>query len=170
MSVRDHSGILESTVWASEADTQRFAQNLAQALLSLPEPAQALIELHGELGAGKTTFARHLLRALGVQGRIKSPTYGIVESYQVGPLRFSHLDFYRFNNPEEWEEAGLRDLFAGPGLKLVEWPERVAEQLPAADLQLFISSMPGPQQEDAPRQLRLRAGSASGRQLAHRLA
>ena len=75
----------------------------------------------------------------------------------------------RVNNPAEWEEAGLRNLVAGPGLKLVEWPERVAEQLPAADLQLFISSMPGPQQEDAPRQLRLRAGSASGRQLAHRL-
>ena len=170
MSVRDHSGILESTVWASEADTQAFARKLARALLDLPEPAHALIELHGELGAGKTTFARHLLRALGVQGRIKSPTYGIVESYQAGSLTLSHLDFYRFNNPQEWEEAGLRDLFAGPGLKLVEWPERVAEQLPPADLQLFISSLPSQQQADAPRQVRLLPTSATGLQLARGLA
>ncbi|MEI7783286.1 MAG: tRNA (adenosine(37)-N6)-threonylcarbamoyltransferase complex ATPase subunit type 1 TsaE [Betaproteobacteria bacterium] len=170
MSIRDHFGILETSVWSSEADTQAFADKLARALLALPEPAHALIELHGELGAGKTTLARHLLRALGVQGRIKSPTYGILESYQVGLLKLSHLDFYRFNTPEEWEEAGLRDLFAGPGLKLVEWPERVAGQLPPADLKLFITTLPGSGEDAAPRQLRLQPGSATGQQLARSLA
>jgi tRNA threonylcarbamoyladenosine biosynthesis protein TsaE len=169
MSIRDHSGILESSVWASEADTEACAQKLAQALLALPDPGHALIELHGDLGAGKTTFARHLLRALGVQGRIKSPTYGILESYQLGAIALSHLDFYRFNTPEEWEEAGLRDLFAGPGLKLVEWPERAAGHLPPADLKLFISSLPGQEDEAAPRELRLQPGSPTGWQLAQSL-
>ena len=169
MSVTDHRAILGSTAWATEADTQTFAQKLAQALLALPDPGHALIELHGDLGAGKTTFARYLLRALGVQGRIKSPTYGILESYQLGAIPLSHLDFYRFNTPEEWEEAGLRDLFAGPGLKLVEWPERAAGHLPPADLKLFISSLPGQEDEAAPRELRLQPGSPTGWQLAQSL-
>ena len=169
MSLRDHTDILESRLWASEADTAACAQDLAQGLLTLPEPARALIELHGDLGAGKTTFARHLMRALGVQGRIKSPTYGIVETYQVGPLAMAHLDFYRFNTPEEWEEAGLRDLFAGPGLKLVEWPERAAGQLPPADLKLFIRSLPQATREAAPRQLQVQAISAVGETLAQAL-
>ena len=169
MSIRDHSGILESSVCASEVDTEACAKKLAQALLALPDPGHALIELHGDLGAGKTTFARYLLRALGVQGRIKSPTYGILESYQPGAIPLSHLDFYRFNTPEEWEEAGLRDLFAGPGLKLVEWPERAAGHLPPADLKLFISSLPGQEDEAAPRQLRLQPGSPTGWQLARSL-
>jgi len=169
MSVTDHRAILGSTAWATEADTEAFAKKLAQALLALPDPGHALIELHGDLGAGKTTLARHLLRALGVQGRIKSPTYGILESYQLGTIALSHLDFYRFNTPEEWEEAGLRDLFAGPGLKLVEWPERAAGHLPPADLKLFISSLPGQEDEAAPRQLRLQPGSPTGWQLARSL-
>lgn len=165
-----HPAIVESTVWHSQADTQAFAGRLARALLALPHPGDALIELHGDLGAGKTTLARHVLQALGVGGRIKSPTYTVLESYQVpigqSQLSLSHLDFYRFNDPQEWEEAGLRDLFAAPGLKLVEWPERAAGLLPPADLRIFICSTPWASQDDAPRQVRLEAWGPTGAALA----
>ena len=104
--------------------------------------ADAYIELHGPLGAGKTTFARHLLHALGVEGRVKSPTYALMEPYAPmrggAPLAIWHFDFYRFDDPQEWEDAGFRDLFASRGLKLAEWPERAASLLPEADLRIHI--------------------------------
>jgi tRNA threonylcarbamoyladenosine biosynthesis protein TsaE len=105
----------------------------------------ALLTLHGELGAGKTTFTRHVLQALGVEGSIKSPTYALVELYDApaGPggagFPVSHFDFYRFKDPQEWEDAGLRELMAGPGLKLVEWPEMAGSLLPQADLAIHIA-------------------------------
>ena len=98
----------------------------------------AFIELHGTLGAGKTTFVRHLLRALGVQGLIKSPTYAVVEPYDLATLNIWHFDFYRFTDPREWEDAGFRDIFASPGLKIAEWPENAAGHLPRADLVMRI--------------------------------
>ena len=126
-------------LWPDEAAAQATAQALAAALLPSPN---ALIELHGPLGAGKTTFVRLLLRAFGVQGRIKSPSYAVMEAYELpesaGGGTASHFDFYRFGDPREWEDAGFRDVFAAPGLKLCEWPEKAAGQLPPADLQLFI--------------------------------
>ena len=100
-----------------------------------------------DLGAGKTTLVRHLLRALGVRGRIKSPTYAVVEPHSTidcavmpagEPLQIWHFDFYRFNDPREWEDAGFRELFASPGLKLVEWPERAGDFLPPVDLRIDI--------------------------------
>lgn len=126
--------------WHDEATAQATAEKLAAALLPAPN---ALIELHGPLGAGKTTFVRLLLRALGVEGRIKSPSYAVMESYELpgGAGTANHFDFYRFGDPREWEDAGFRDVFAAPGLKLCEWPEK-AGQLPPADLQLFIELMP----------------------------
>ncbi len=135
-----HDPILETRTlhWPNEAGCAAFAQSLARSLKLQPALHQALIELHGPLGAGKTTFVRHLLRALGVTGRIKSPTYAVLESYELPGLDVSHLDLYRFNDPREWLDAGLRDVFAAPGLKLVEWPERAAGLLPTPDLQLFI--------------------------------
>jgi len=133
--------ILETDLlWPDEAAAQVTAERLAAVLLPSPN---ALIELHGPLGAGKTTFVRLLLRALGVQGRIKSPSYAVMESYELpGGNTASHFDFYRFGDPREWEDAGFRDVFAAPGLKLCEWPEKAAGQLPPADLQLFIELMP----------------------------
>lgn len=120
------------------------------------------ISLHGSLGAGKTTFVRHLLRALGVQGRIKSPTYALVEPYSVptpeGDWPIWHADFYRLEDPQEVEEAGLRELFSGPGLKLAEWPEKALGQLPAPDWDLFLSST-----DNEERHVELRAHSAVGR-------
>lgn len=132
--------ILETEVlWPDEAAAQATAASLAAALLPSPN---ALIELHGPLGAGKTTFVRLLLRTLGVEGRIKSPSYAVMESYELpGGATASHFDFYRFGDPREWEDAGFRDVFAAPGLKLCEWPEKAAGQLPPADLQLFIELM-----------------------------
>jgi tRNA threonylcarbamoyladenosine biosynthesis protein TsaE len=173
MSVPDrtviHPAIVKTTVWADEADTQAFAARLASALLALPQSGDALIELHGDLGAGKTTLARHLLQALGVSGRIKSPTYALLESYAVdlptGPLAVSHLDFYRLGDPQEWEDAGLRDLFAAPGLKLVEWPERVAALMPAPDLRLFIDVAGASEAAPQTRQVRLQAASPKGQAL-----
>ncbi len=157
-----HAQIVEtapsaSWVWRSEADTAAFARRLA----ALPALRQAFVELHGDLGAGKTTLVRHLLGALGVSGRIKSPTYAVVEPHATPDgLAVSHFDFYRFNDPREWEDAGFRDLFAAPGLKLAEWPENAAGLLPLADLVLHIQL-----QADDTRAVRVAAPTALGAQL-----
>jgi tRNA threonylcarbamoyladenosine biosynthesis protein TsaE len=90
------------------------------------------------LGAGKTTLVRHLLRALGVSGRIKSPTYAVVEPYEVQAGSLWHFDFYRFNDPREWEDAGFRDIFASQGVKLCEWPDKATGVMPVADVSLHI--------------------------------
>jgi tRNA threonylcarbamoyladenosine biosynthesis protein TsaE len=95
-----------------------------------------VIHLVGELGAGKTTFARALLRALGAEGRIKSPTYSLVESYRVGGFEAHHLDLYRIASAGELEWLGLDELAAPGTLLLIEWPERGAGVVPAADLSL----------------------------------
>src|SRR5215468_1090374 len=92
------------------------------------------IHLAGALGAGKTTFARALLGALGVGTRVKSPTYTLIESYVVGDLTAHHLDLYRIAAADEIEWLGLRDLAAGRQLWLIEWPERALAAIPAADL------------------------------------
>ena len=135
-----HPPILEtrSLHWPDEGACAAFAAALA----GRPALRQAFIELHGPLGAGKTTFVRHLLRALGVAGRIKSPTYTVLEPYEPPGLPIAHFDFYRFADPREWEDAGFRDVFAAPGLKLAEWPDKAAGLLPVPDLRLRIE--PGP--------------------------
>jgi tRNA threonylcarbamoyladenosine biosynthesis protein TsaE len=120
--------------WLSLLDCQRSAQALAQRL----SPAGAFVELHGPLGAGKTTWVRALLHALGVVGKVTSPTYGLMQVYDATNLNVAHFDFYRFNDPQEWEDAGFREVFAGTGLKLVEWPQQAAGLLPLADLSLII--------------------------------
>lgn len=132
----DHRPILGSRVvtWPDEASCAVFAEALAQKL----ELANAHLTLQGPLGAGKTTFVRHLLRALGVTGRVKSPTFAVLEPYSLPGLSISHFDFYRFTDAREWADAGFRDIFAAPGLKLCEWPQHVAGLLPPADLQLHI--------------------------------
>ena len=157
-----HLPILETRTlsWPDEPACAAFATALA----ARPAITRACIELDGPLGAGKTTFVRHLLRALGVQGRIKSPTYAVVEPYEVEhagqPLAISHFDFYRFSDPREWEDAGFRDLFAQPGLKLCEWASQAASHLPVPDLRLSIAP-----QDDESRLVTLTACSPLGQAL-----
>ena len=128
--------IVETVCWPDEAATQAFAARLANGLQR--HGLDGCITLAGDLGAGKTTLVRHLLRALGVSGRVKSPTYAVVEPYHVEAGAIWHFDFYRFNDPREWEDAGFRDIVASPGLKLCEWPARAQGLLPVTDLALHI--------------------------------
>jgi tRNA threonylcarbamoyladenosine biosynthesis protein TsaE len=124
--------------WRSEADCAAFAARVAHAPTLWPS---TFIALEGPLGAGKTTFVRHLLRSLGVAGRIKSPTYAVLEPYEVDGRAVSHFDFYRFTDAREWHDAGFRDLFAQPGLKLAEWPGNAAAVLPVPDWQLALEPL-----------------------------
>ena len=115
-----------------------------------------LLFLRGELGAGKTTVARSLLRALGVSGTVRSPTYTLVETYDVRGLQCAHVDLYRLRDAAELEELGLRDMFAPGHFLLVDWPERGAGWLPAPDLEIVLGY------QDCGREARVHAGTAAG--------
>lgn len=154
--IETHLPIVKTLSFQDEGDTQIFAAHLA----AQPALGNALIELRGDLGVGKTTLARHLLQAMGVRGRIKSPSYAIVEAYALASCQIWHFDFYRFKDPNEWEEAGFRDIFASKGLKLVEWPEKAEGLLPEADLAIHLELGP-----DGARQVSLSANSAIGQEL-----
>ena len=153
-----HTPILGSATlhWTDESGCTAYARQLAAS----PALRNALIELEGPLGAGKTTFVRHLLRALGETGRVRSPTYAVLESYRIGDLEVSHLDFYRFGDAREWEDAGLREVFGRPGLKLVEWPRQAGTLLPSADLRLRLEPL-----DDGSRRVMVEACSAAGLEL-----
>jgi tRNA threonylcarbamoyladenosine biosynthesis protein TsaE len=112
-----------------EHATKAFAARIARALLP-----GLVIYLRGNLGAGKTTLVRALLQTLGYAGRVKSPTYTLLESYEAGGLHLRHFDLYRFRDAEEWESSGFRDEFDGRNICLVEWPEQATGLLPPADV------------------------------------
>jgi len=150
--------IVKTLVWPDEAATAAFATQLAAVLTRAD--LNACIALNGDLGAGKTTFVRHLLRALGVQGNIKSPTYAVVEPYSVAAGEVWHFDFYRFSDPREWEDAGFRDIFASSGLKLCEWSQNAAGVMPAPDLELALDV-----DDDAQRLVTLKALTPRGQEL-----
>ena len=120
--------------------------------------AGMVITLSGPLGSGKTTLARAILRARGVTGAIKSPSYSLVEHYPVSSLYFYHIDLYRFAHSSEWETSGLAECFRDDAICLVEWPERALDRLPTPDVQLFLSYPERP----PGRELRLVAHTSRG--------
>ena len=135
------------------ADTDALGAALARAR----PPGNLVAWLRGDLGAGKSTLARALLRELGVEGAIRSPTYTLVERYPLAEGEAVHLDLYRIAAPGELEFLGLEDLRAEAGLWLVEWPERGGAALPPADLEITLD------QAGAGRRAGLREGSERGR-------
>lgn len=144
-----------------ESASVAFGEALGQALALLPDAV--VIHLRGDLGAGKTTLSRGILRALGHQGAVKSPTYTLVEIYELAGRRLYHFDLYRLGDPEELEYMGIRDYFTDTSVCLIEWPDRGQGILPDADLQIelepFLSG----------RQARLFPHSARGRSLLEHL-
>jgi len=122
-----------------EAATDALARQFAPLVSGAHgQPAGGRIHLQGDLGAGKTAFTRALLRACGIQGRIKSPSYALLESYKVSNLYFYHFDFYRFSDSREWLDAGFRDLLRDDAVVLIEWPERAEGLLPPPDMQISL--------------------------------
>lgn len=116
-----------------EAATQRLGAALAQAV----QPG-LVIFLEGDLGAGKTTLARALIRALGYGGPVKSPTYALVELYVISSLYLYHFDFYRFESAEEFLDAGFDEYFNAASVCLVEWPDKAAGCVPSPDLRISL--------------------------------
>ncbi len=136
-----------------------------------------VIGFEGELGAGKTTLVGGMLNALGVAGPVRSPTYTLVEPYEIAGRQLYHLDLYRLADPSEVEGLGVRDLLGPEAVLLIEWPSRGEGWLPLADLKVEIEYLPagssggtGAAPDAAPgRVLTLRAGSSTGEQLVERL-
>ena len=130
-----------------EADTAALAKFLAATLCHylVQSPQNHLnISLEGDLGAGKTTFARYLIQAMGYEGKVKSPTYTLCEPYQIElkqqAITIHHFDLYRMRDPLEWQEAGFEEHFDIPGICLIEWPEKAEGTLPAFDLQIQLTA------------------------------
>ena len=157
-----------------EADTTALAQKLALNIHHLFQANPRIhlnIALAGDLGAGKTTFARHLIQGLGYEGRVKSPTYTLCEPYPIliskmhvdekdisNNITIYHFDLYRMRDPLEWQEAGFVEYFDEPGFCLVEWPEKAEGTLPAFDVDIHLVA--GAEESD--RSISLKANSDRG--------
>jgi tRNA threonylcarbamoyladenosine biosynthesis protein TsaE len=146
---------------ADSSATEALGAALARAYAGTP--GHAVLYLSGELGAGKTTCVRSLLRTLGVVGTVRSPTYTLVEIYALSAVTCVHVDLYRVQGPTEVAELGLRDYFATDCLLLVEWPEKGGSALPTPDLELALSYV------GEARSASLRAASARGARWADNL-
>ena len=134
--MRDFNGQLEN-----EAATLHIGRLLAAATLEglqAPDGSATVIHLHGELGAGKTTLARGILRGYGYNGPVKSPTYTLVEPYELDRRRIYHFDLYRLTDPGEMEFLGTEEYFVGGNLCIVEWARRGGERIPSADLEIEL--------------------------------
>ena len=166
--------IEKSQLLPSEKETEQLAQQLAlkiQEVFSSHQHLSLRISLEGDLGAGKTTFARYLLKALGHIGKVKSPTYALCEPYEITlsqlgahsepiKLQIHHFDLYRMNTPEEWIEAGFRDTLSSPGLCLIEWAEKAEGSLPPFDLTIHLQM-----NSDETRQIEFSSHTLIGQQL-----
>ena len=120
------------------AATERAGARLARGLCG-----GMIVSLSGELGAGKTTMVRGMLRGLGWRGLVKSPSYVLVEHYPISSLYLYHFDFYRFKDVEEWESTGFAEYFQPDRICVIEWPERVAALLPPADVAVRLDVFEG---------------------------
>jgi tRNA threonylcarbamoyladenosine biosynthesis protein TsaE len=143
---------------SDEAATLALGNQLAQVLES-----GMFVALSGNLGSGKTTLTRGVLRGLGFAGKVKSPTYTLVELYNLSRLDLYHFDLYRFNDPQEWLDAGFGDYFEPRHLCLVEWPERAGGLLPVPDLEISLNV------EDDGRRIRIAAETEHGNRCLDRL-
>ncbi|MUH72852.1 tRNA (adenosine(37)-N6)-threonylcarbamoyltransferase complex ATPase subunit type 1 TsaE [Psychrosphaera haliotis] len=142
-----------STILENEEATVAMGNHIAQSL------SQGMtIFLHGDLGAGKTTLSRGIIQGLGHNGRVKSPTYTLVEPYELENISAYHFDLYRLADPEELEFMGFRDYFNDKALCLIEWPEKGQAFLPKADLELYLTYA------DEQREIRFQALSEIGEQ------
>jgi len=152
---------------ADEAATDAFGARFAHAIVAARAPGEPFaglqVQLSGDLGAGKTSLVRATLRALGHAGRVRSPTYTLVEPYALdttsGELQVYHFDLYRFNDPAEWADAGFREYFDRGAVCLVEWPQRAGALLGVPDLVLALE----PGTHGIGRVLTAQAFSASGK-------
>jgi tRNA threonylcarbamoyladenosine biosynthesis protein TsaE len=134
----DHSQPRAKSHWSAHLSDPEATAQLGARLAGCISPGMRLY-FRGELGSGKSTLIRGLLRGLGVQTRVKSPTYTLVELYVISRLNLYHFDFYRFLDAREFADAGFADYFEGEGVCLVEWPERAGELLPRPDLEVTLS-------------------------------
>lgn len=160
-----------SYLLTTEAQTAKLADQLAHSISKLAKQDPTLqlhISLIGDLGAGKTTFTRYLLKSLGHIGKVKSPTYALCEPYELAVnshrLAVHHFDLYRMKYPEEWIDAGFRDTFSSPGICLVEWPEKAEGTLPPVDCTITLDM-----NEDESRQLDLTSHSNLGQALLNQI-
>ncbi|MDR3476632.1 MAG: tRNA (adenosine(37)-N6)-threonylcarbamoyltransferase complex ATPase subunit type 1 TsaE [Gammaproteobacteria bacterium] len=142
----------------NESQMLEFGSSLALAC-----NGATVIFLQGNLGAGKTTLARGFLRGFGYAGKVKSPTYTIVEPYDIEGQKLYHFDFYRLNDPEELEFIGIQDYFSEGAISLIEWPDKGSLLLPPADLSCYIE----PHEEG--REIRIEAHTAQGKTILKRL-
>jgi tRNA threonylcarbamoyladenosine biosynthesis protein TsaE len=149
------------------AATRAAGQAIGQGLLRLNNAAPLVITLHGDLGAGKTTLVGGLLNSLGHEGPVRSPTYTLIEPYELSARQFYHLDLYRLTDPLQLEELGVRDLLQPGSVLLVEWPQQAGSIFNNADLQVHLAY---PSQGADGRQLHLHAKHESLQQLIHSLA
>jgi tRNA threonylcarbamoyladenosine biosynthesis protein TsaE len=117
-----------------ESETLRLAENMANHLYSGMN-----LYLKGELGAGKTTFVRGILRGLGYEEKVKSPTYTLVETYNLEKFTICHFDLYRFKGEHEWDDAGFREYFNKSSVCFVEWPEKARQVLPKPDISIELN-------------------------------
>jgi len=155
-----------------EAETATLAQRLAtsiQEFMKHSPKSHLNIALEGDLGAGKTTLARHLIQGLGYEGKVKSPTYTLCEPYELHSNQQTftahHFDLYRMRDPIEWQEAGFAEYFDMPGFCLIEWPEKAEGTLPRFDIQITLAAGA----EENERVIELNALSEQGKKVLERI-